>query len=238
MLDEKFFQKPYISIEDLNIDKGNLSNLFVLDRFSGVHKVAFNLTDPSKITYAGVVVENRGCYAMGQINFEYLVLSCQYETENYLTEVMLHPNATASVMKPLFKDEFVLDVEVAEDYYLSLSRKFINVYWNSKKNHMPEEYRFSNSLILPGLQVISLFSRGGKHDLFVISNNILARHQLTESPPKIYFKSTGALSKVIPVSIFGSCETLNKSLATSNTPSTQKAWTPRASFVCSRANTT
>lgn len=47
---------------------------------------------------------------MDSINFNYLVLSCQYETENFLTEVILHPNGTSSIMKPLFKDEYVLDI--------------------------------------------------------------------------------------------------------------------------------
>lgn len=55
--------------------------------------------------------------------------------------MVLNANNTATTLKPLFKDEFIVDVEVTQDYYLSLSRKMISVYWNSYKNHLPEEFR-------------------------------------------------------------------------------------------------
>ena len=70
----------YVSIEDIDIDPKNQSKLFVLDRFSGVHELKFNITNPEAVTYTALVVSQRGCYAMDSNNFDYLVLSCQYET--------------------------------------------------------------------------------------------------------------------------------------------------------------
>jgi hypothetical protein len=64
--------------------------------------------------------------------------------------VVLNANNTATTLKPLFKDEFIVDVEVTQDYYLSLSRKMISVYWNSYKNHLPEEFREGSNLVVPG----------------------------------------------------------------------------------------
>lgn len=41
-----------------------------------------------------------------------------------------------------------MDIEVTEDYYLSLSRKIIDVYWNTRKFHLPEEFREGKSIII------------------------------------------------------------------------------------------
>ena len=79
-------------------------------------------------------------------------------------------------MKPLFKPEYVVDVEVTSDFYLSLSRKIIDVYWNSKKHHLPEEYRQGSSLVITGTEVMAVKNLNKSLLLYVVASNNLIRY--------------------------------------------------------------
>lgn len=118
------------------MDDEDDSKLYILDRVSGVHELKLNKFNPTETKYVNLVIAQKGCYTMDSIKLNYLVLSCQHESENYLVEVIVEKNGTTSTMKPIFQNEYIIDVEVAPDYYISLSRKVINVYWNSRLHRL------------------------------------------------------------------------------------------------------
>lgn len=149
---------------------------------------------------------------MDTLDRNYFVLSCSYESENYLSEVFLNDNNTATALKPLFKDEFVVDVEVTPDYYLALSRKTVTVYWNSHKHHLPEEFREGSNLVIAGAEIITLHARNSSRFLYVVANSQLVRYRLDELPPKIEFRSEEVTDRQYELSVYGSCVSLNKTV--------------------------
>lgn len=108
--DASFFNQSAISVEDMNLRHRSDKKLYVLDRHFGLLEVEFNYEDVKKSKFTGRLSDQQNCYALDTVDRNYFVLSCSYETENYLSEVILNENNTATVLKPLFKDEFIADV--------------------------------------------------------------------------------------------------------------------------------
>ena len=80
------------------------NKLYVLDRHFGILEVDFNITSIKSSKFARRLSDQQNCYSMDTLDRNYFVLSCSYETENYLSEVVLNANNTATTLKPLFKD--------------------------------------------------------------------------------------------------------------------------------------
>jgi hypothetical protein len=99
-----FFNKSAISVEDVSLRHRANKKLYVLDRHFGILEVDFDVEHIKESKFSKKVTEQQNCYALDTVDLNSFVLSCAYETENYLSEVVINENGTASSLKPIFKD--------------------------------------------------------------------------------------------------------------------------------------
>jgi hypothetical protein len=99
-----FFNQSAISVEDMSLRHRTDKKLYVLDRYFGLLEVDFYVENIKESKFSKRVSEQQNCYALDTVELKSFVLSCAYETENYLSEIVINENGTAYPLKPIFKD--------------------------------------------------------------------------------------------------------------------------------------
>lgn len=89
------------------------------------------------------------------------------------------------------------------------SNKLINVFWNTKKNRLPETLDTQSQISIPGLETFKLKKINSNNEskiyLYAVESGKLVRYLMEESPPKLSFKSSQAIYKNLTIYMYGSC---------------------------------
>lgn len=89
------------------------------------------------------------------------------------------------------------------------SNKLINVFWNTKKNRIPEQLDTQSQISIPGLETFKLKKIHSKKDskifLYAVESGKLVKYLVEESAPKLTFRSSQTLYKNMTIYMYGSC---------------------------------
>lgn len=90
------------------------------------------------------------------------------------------------------------------------SNKLINVFWNTKKNRIPEQLDTKSQVSIPGLETFKLnkihTNKEQKMYLYAVESGKLVKYLVEESAPKLTFHSSQAIYKNMTILMYGSCE--------------------------------
>lgn len=128
------------------------------------------------------------CESFDSIDLNHIVLLCQNQGHSTILEVYREINPrtkeyTYRKLEPIFQVNYLNDLHVTDSYYSVYSYKNIHIFWNTKKNRLPETLETQSEIVLPGLETFT-FTRDkeGSSFLFTVEGGVVYKYALEEKP--------------------------------------------------------
>ena len=202
-------------VVDVNLNYFRESVVLALDAELGLVELDFR----DNIT-GRVVVAHRMCESFDSVERDHVVLLCQNQGHSTIIEAYREYNPRSHQhqyrkLEPIFQSNYLNDLHVADSYYLVYSYKNILVFWNTRKNQLPETLETQSSINLPALETFALTRNMGLTFLYTVEAGTLFKYRLEEQPASLSLKAPDPLSKAFKISMFGACADIQLTTAQS-----------------------